>query len=74
MLAILSKKYCNIFGYVFSAVFDRVRYYPDDIGCCLPSAYQFSQTLSVDVHIHLLFYFFEHIPQPQVSDLSLDLS
>jgi len=42
----------------FSTVLDRVRYYPDDIGCCVPSAYQSSQTFPVDNHIVLLFYFF----------------
>lgn len=55
----------------FSTVLDRVRYHPDDISCCVPSAYQSSETFPVDIHIVLLFYIFQHISKQQVSDSKL---
>lgn len=53
--------YCNVSILYFFTVLDRVRYHPDDIGCCVPSAHQSSQTLLVNIYIDLLFYIFQHI-------------
>jgi len=46
----------------FIQLLDRVCNHPDDIGCCVPSTHQSSQTFLVDIYIDLLFYIFQHIP------------
>lgn len=45
----------------FPPVYDRMRYHFNDIGCCLSSDYQSSQTLSINIHIVQLLHIIQYI-------------